>query len=147
MIGNNIRDIDISLESTGTRNLMLLLPCFLVSSMSSPGVVLIDEIDNGIHDKLLLNLMKCINKSHKRQLIITTHNLMLLSDKDLRDYFYFIDMDEKGNKEVKSIYDFDHRIQAEHNLYLGYTKNNWFKGLPWEDIDLNFAELENTLHN
>ena len=31
-------------------------------------------------------------------------------------------MDEKGNKEVKSIYDFDHRIQAEHNLYLGYTK-------------------------
>lgn len=147
MIGNSIRDIDISLESTGTRNLMLLLPYFLISSMDSPGVVLIDEIDNGIHDILLQNLMNSINKSHKRQLIITTHNLMLLSNKDFRDYFYFIDMDENGNKEVKSIYDFDRRIQSEHNLYLGYTKNNWFKGLPWEEINLNFEELESILHN
>ncbi len=146
MIGNSIRDIDISLESTGTRNLLLLLPYFLISSMDSPGVVLIDEIDNGIHDILLQNLMTCLNNSHKRQLIITTHNLMLLSNKELRDYFYFIDMDEKGNKEVKSIYDFDHRIQSEHNLYLGYTKNNWFKGLPWEDINLDFSKLENFLH-
>lgn len=146
MIGGMIRDVDISLESTGTRNLLLLLPYFLISSMPTPGVVLIDEIDNGIHDKLLSNLMNCINKSNKGQLIITTHNLMLLSNRELRDAFYFIDMDENGNKELKSIYDFDHRIQAEHNLYLGYTKNNWFKGLPWEDINLDFVELENSLH-
>ena len=40
---------------------------------------------------------------------------MLLSNKEIKDYFYFIDMDEKGNKEVKSIYNFDHPIQSEHN--------------------------------
>lgn len=138
MIGGKLRDIVFSEESTGTQNLLLLLPYFLIAT--KPGVVAIDEIDSGIHDVLLSNLIGNLLSTNRAQIIMTTHNLFLLTEKKYRDHFYFIDIDEAGNKEIKSVHDFEHRIQQEHSIYSGYIKG-WFSGLPWEDMDIDFSDL------
>ena len=72
MIYGKIMDVDFSLESTGTQNILTLVP-YLISACEGQTVI-IDELDTGIHDLLVKNLLECIARYVKGQLIITTHN-------------------------------------------------------------------------
>ena len=77
MLYGKIIDIDFALESTGTQNILSLIPYFI--SACEGQTVIIDEMDTGIHDLLVKNLLECIFRYVKGQLIITTHNTMLIN--------------------------------------------------------------------
>lgn len=128
-------------ESCGTRNLLALLPYFL-SSMNEC-VVAIDEIDNGIHDILLENLIKNLHTSITGQLIVTTHNTNFINDYEYKDSVYFIVIDkENGEKTIKPLTEFGYRIQPNSNVMANYLKGTFLKR-PWNGMDIDFKGLNN----
>lgn len=138
LISGSERSISYSDESCGTSNLIYLLPyCIAVAHNR---VVAIDEIDNGIHDVLLLNLVKSLYKNINGQLIITTHNTMLLNEYEFKDSFFFIDVDDTGTRSINTPADFGYRIQEGSNVFQNYIRNT-FKGLPWSNMDIDFDDI------
>ena len=76
MIGGVLRDIPVDLESEGTRRIVDKFDTLIGAIMGE--TVIIDEIDNGIHDLLMKNIILSIKDEITGQLIITTHNTLLL---------------------------------------------------------------------
>ena len=140
LISNEERTIPYSDESCGTQNLLYLLPFFISSTKNH--VVAIDEIDNGIHDILFLNLINAVHKSINGQLIISTHNTMLLNEYDFKDSFFFIEVDDRGNRNINSPSDYGYRIQPDSNVAAIYLKGR-FKGIPWSEMNIDFQDIAN----
>lgn len=144
MVANKVITIPFKLESAGTQRLLNVLRAILEALNGQ--TVVYDEIDDGIHDMLMCNILLSAQKEIKGQLIITTHNTLLLEDLDPKSA-YVIYSDYNGNKEARCIADYDIRIQNSHNsrrLYL----NGVFGGIPYNsDIDYsqdiyNFVNME-----
>ncbi|WP_075878177.1 AAA family ATPase [Merdibacter massiliensis] len=138
-IYNQIIDVNYELESTGTQHLITILPFLLMCIEGS--VVVIDEIDAGIHDLLINTILNSIIDSINGQLIVTTHNTMLLDSKISPENIYTFVVDRNANKELVNIADFENRTHP----YLNYRKRyleGMYGGIPHiEDID--FDELHN----
>lgn len=126
IINQNIRSIPYSMESTGTMKLLTLF-LYINRCIVSNETVFIDEIDSGIHDILMNYLLLNLEKEIKGQLIITTHNTLLLQ-KINPEYSYVINVDINGNKSLNCIKDFG-RIQKNHNITTRYL-NGVFGGIP-----------------
>lgn len=90
----------------------------------------------------MTNLIENLEPYIKEQLIITTHNLMLLNINKFQDYFYFIDIDQNGTHTVNTIKDSNIRIQSYYNLMFKYIKG-CFKGIPWENMNIDFSKFNN----
>lgn len=126
LIGNKIRDIDFTIESTGTQNLLdILLPLIEVCLGNT---AIIDEADSGIHDLLFNELIENVGEVIEGQLIITTHNTTLLENLN-NENIYFIQVDSNGNKRIVNINDFDTRTQMYHNIRERYLKGI-YGGVP-----------------
>ncbi len=125
MINGKIRSVPYYLESTGTLKLLDIFPYFYNCLKSE--TVFIDEIDTGVHDILMNHILENLENQIKGQLIITTHNTMLLQ-KMKSDYAYVINIDINGNKTLNCIKDFG-RIQNNHNVSTRYL-NGIFGGVP-----------------
>lgn len=142
IIGGELRDIDFSLESTGTQNLLdILLP--LVES-STGNTSIIDEADAGIHDILFNAVIESISDSIEGQLIVTTHNTTLLERLN-KENIYFILVDDKGNKEIVNVNNFDERTQATHNIRERYLKG-MYGGVPLPG-SFDFEDIFELLQN
>ena len=137
MICDEIKDIDFTLESTGTQQLLSLMP-FILSAVSG-NVVIIDEFDSGIHDLLVRNLILCINDSIKGQLIMTTHNTMIMESDIDKQALYVIISDLNGIKVIKSIEDIEQRVHPNNNVRNRYI-NGLYRGVP-SMMDIDFEEL------
>lgn len=148
MIGGKIRDIEFSKESSGTQKLLdILTP--LIAAISGDTVVF-DEIDNGIHDLLLKNIISSMVDDISGQLIITTHNTMLLEAID-KNSMYIINIDYNGDKSIDCLGDFSN-IQKTNNIRTMYLKG-LFGGIPIsdyidydeiiDDLEENSLETEN----
>lgn len=138
LIYGKIIEISFLEESSGTQALLDLLP-FIISALEGK-IVLIDEIDTGIHDLLITNLLLSIKKI-KGQLIVTTHNTMLLETELNKDAFV-IKIDNEGKKELVAISDFEGRIHPNMNIRKRYLRGDYY-GIPQSmelDYD-NFLEL------
>lgn len=71
----NGKDIPIRYESEGIKKLVCLLPV-LIGAFSNPSVTLaIDELDAGVFEYLLGELLSVFKEQGKGQLIFTSHNL------------------------------------------------------------------------
>ena len=70
MIGGNLKSIPIELESEGTKKIIEEFDTLIGAIMGE--TVVIDEIDNGIHDLLMKNIILSIKDEITGQLIITT---------------------------------------------------------------------------
>ena len=144
MIGGMLKSIPSSLESQGTKR---ILDEFnnLIGALQGKTVV-IDEIDNGIHDLLMKNIIMSIKDEITGQLIITTHNTLLLEILP-KEKIYILSTDYKGNKKISSIKDYDINIQKNHNLRDLYFKGV-FGGIPmtsyvdFEEIRYAFEDAE-----
>jgi len=93
--------------------------------------VVYDEIDDGIHDLLMTNILLSVQDDITGQLILTTHNTLLLEDLNPKAA-YVIYVDDQGNKEARCFDDYDIRIQQSNNqrkLYL----NGVFGGIPFSN--------------
>ena len=76
MIGGEIKPIPSKMELAGTRRILDQFDTLIGSLLGE--TVIIDEIDNGIHDVLMKNIIMAIKDEITGQLIITTHNTLLL---------------------------------------------------------------------
>ncbi len=99
-IAGKLRSIPAENESTGTRSLMAILP-FLLMCVDGKTVI-IDELDTGIHDLLVSQLIKQCIPEITGQLIATTHNTFLMTYRDAPNIF-IISIDRKGFKRIASI--------------------------------------------
>ena len=137
MIYGKIMDVDFSLESTGTQNILTLVP-YLISACEGQTVI-IDELDTGIHDILVKNLLECIAKYVKGQLIITTHNTMLIDSSIPSENIYIFNANSKAEKELIAITDFEGRIHKNNSPRKKYL-NGVYGGIPMF-TDIDFEEL------
>ena len=124
-IKDNVFDISFAAESTGTHELFDLLP-YLVKAIDSKFVI-IDEFGNGIHDLLTVKLIESVNKLIKGQLIITTHNTLLMDQIVIKpEALYFI-MVDGFNKSIKCVTDIEDRLHPKYNYRNRYLTNDLYK--------------------
>lgn len=140
-IAGQKRDIDFSLESTGTQSLLQLLPFMLVVVEGS--VAIIDEFDTGIHDLLVKNLVTSLFENLDGQLIMTTHNTLLMESNVPKECIYVINETTNGNKEIKCITHYDNKIHQNTNIRDQYMLGK-YSGIP-EKTYINFNALLDTL--
>lgn len=119
MIAGKVRHINFDNESAGTQQILDIIKMLL--GLFCGVTVVYDEIDTGIHDLLLNCIINSLVDEISGQLIITTHNTMLLEFVDAKSV-YVIRSDYLGNKEVKCFDEFS--LQNTNN-----ARNKYLKGL------------------
>lgn len=137
VIGGRLINIPFDLESTGTLSILDLIPAIIMAVKG--GTVVIDEFDSGIHDLMVQELVSSINNSLRGQLILTTHNTLLMECDIPSDSLYFITIDENGDKEILCLDDYQHRTHPNHNIRSLYLKG-LYDGIPiTRDLDLEYV--------
>lgn len=142
MIGGKIRTLSFDNESAGTQHIIDIIRSLLGAFCGV--TVVYDEIDDGIHDLLLKNVLESMIDDITGQLIITTHNTYMLESIDIKSV-YLINVDYQGNKEVKCLDKYP-RIQGTNNPRIMYLKG-LFGGVPIVDIldyDTILQELDDS---
>ena len=117
------------MESNGTRKLVSIFNTLI--TCSSDGIAFIDEMDSGVHDKLICDLLSQTLPEVGGQLIITTHNTELLKHVPPKNVFV-IDVDSDGYKEVRN-FNKTVRTQTNNNNQTRYM-NNAVGGIPFIGI-------------
>ena len=136
-IYNKLIDIEYNRESTGTKNILKILP-YLISAAKGKTVI-IDEIDNGVHDLLMLKILENLSEDLKGQLIITTHNTLLLEEEFIKDSIYIFKVDENANKKLLALNKFEGRVHPNLSIRKRYLKG-LYGGIPFP-MDIDFNEL------
>lgn len=137
LIYGKVVDIDVKSESTGTLHLLDILP-FLLMGVEGRTVI-IDELDSGIHDLLVNNILNNMVDAIKGQIIITTHNTMLLESSIEPAYIYTFMVDADANKTLTSIVSYEDRTHPNLNYRSRYLKG-MYGGVPISR-DIDFEEL------
>lgn len=99
-ISGCIRRIGYGFESRGVSELVSLFPRILGCCRGR--VAFVDELDSGIHDKLVLDLLDQVVPAITGQLVMTTHNTSLLEKLDPR-CTYIIGIDADGDRSVSPV--------------------------------------------
>lgn len=139
LIYGKVIDISARSESTGTLHLLEILP-FLLMGVEGE-IVVIDELDAGIHDLLVDNILTNVMDSIRGQLIITTHNTMLLETEIDPSYVYTFLVDRDAKKSLVPITAFEERAHPNLNYRNRYLKG-MYGGVPMLG-DIDFDELWN----
>lgn len=125
-IEDKIFNIDFSLESSGTKEILQLLPAFV--SAAAGKCVIIDEYGSRIHDVLSAKLLESIVNQISGQLILTTHNTMIMECSNLQpDSLYFIIDDKTLKKSVKCITELEERLHPNYNYRTRYLTQDIYK--------------------
>ena len=142
-IAGKPRDIDFSLESTGTQSLLQQLPFMLVAVKESVSVI--DEFDTGIHDLLVKALATSLYDSIEGQLIMTTHNTLLMESSIPKECIYVINELASGDKEIQCILHYNNKIGDNNNIRKQYLLGK-YTGIP-ESVLIDFKTLLSTLND
>lgn len=140
-IAGKIKDIDFSIESTGIQSMLQQLPFMLVASKGSTAII--DEFDTGIHDLLVKELILSLLEDIDGQLILTTHNTLLMESDIPKESIYVINEQDSCNKEIQCILYYDNKIGTRNNIRNQYFAGK-YKGIPTTK-KINFHELLNEL--
>ena len=140
-IAGKERDIDFELESTGTQSLIQQLPFMLVVVKGS--VAVIDEFDTGIHDLLVKALASSRYDNIERQLIMTTHNTLLMESDIPKECIYVINELDNNEKEIQCILHYNNKIGDRNNIRKQYLLGK-YSGIP-DDTRIDFKSLLGTL--
>ncbi len=127
LVAGQNRHIEFSRESTGNHQILRVL-CYLLTACFG-GVVVIDEADSAVHDYLFKKVCDEISPFIDGQVIMTTHNTMLMESTFARNTTYILSEDHTGDKIVKAISDYDKRTYLNNNIRNKYL-NNEYGGLP-----------------
>ena len=134
MIAGKVRTISIENESAGTQQVLNIVRTIL--GLFCGVTVIYDEIDNGIHDILLSQIIHSLKGKITGQFIITTHNTLLMEEMDPHSA-YVIQVDYKGDKEVHCVADY--AVQNNNNIRVKYLKGA-FGGTPYVD-GIDYGEI------
>lgn len=121
-------------ESDGSRRVIDLLPAFLeLSEQTSPKVYVIDEIDRSLHPLLIQQLLEaylanCSTETRK-QLLLTTHNVMLMNQQLLRrDEMWVAERDKSGASSLFSFSEYKD-VRYDKDLRKSYLQGR-LGGIP-----------------
>lgn len=106
-----VREIPAVSESTGVRTLIRLFRPLV--ACAEGGVAFIDEMDAGVHEKMLRDILEEVLPDLDGQLIATTHNASLLEMLNPRNAF-FLRSDAEGSVEASSLHSIC-KTQKNHN--------------------------------
>ena len=129
-----IVEFDESEESEGTLALFAFVGPWL-DVIENERVLVVDELDTSLHPLLVHHLVKRLHhESTKAQLIFTTHDTTLLSQKLLRrDQIWFMEKDDKSATRLYPLSDFSPRDHEA--IERGYL-NGRYGGIPFlKDLD------------
>ena len=132
-------------ESTGTRRLFEFLPIFLSLWNNEPCVWILDEVEREFHTgltrKILQEFLNSCAENTRTQVLINTHDLMLM-DQDIfrKDEILITERDRKGVSHLISLGEFA-GIRNDLDLRNSYLEGR-FGGLPEFD-DAAFEEAVN----
>ncbi|MCK9315709.1 MAG: ATP-binding protein [Verrucomicrobia bacterium] len=121
-------------ESDGTQRVIDLLPAFLeLSSQASKKVYVIDELDRSLHTLLTRNLLKTYlshcNPEKRSQLLLTTHDVLLMDQKLLRrDEMWVTERDSNESSNLFSFSDYKD-IRYDKDIRKSYLQGR-FGGIP-----------------
>jgi len=131
LINGKILDVPFSLESTGTQKILDVFP-FMFSAISG-STVLVDEVDSGIHDLLMCNIIELVSEALEEsvngQFIVTTHNTLLMKQLP-NDNVYILRADAQGNKDIVTIDEYKFRTQKTNSKQSKYL-NGDYSGIPF----------------
>lgn len=131
-IAGEIRPIPAEMESTGTKT-MINIMSYLIACIEGR-IVFVDEIDAGVHDLLITEVVKQMMQSIKGQLVATTHNTCLM-DELPPDKVYVIGIDRNGFKKIRCVSSIE-RIKPRNSIRHKYYEGN-FLGIPYvSELDL-----------
>ena len=124
-ISGTIRDIPGSKESSGTKNLMTMLPYLL--HCADGGMLFLDDLDVGIHDIMIEALLKDCLPEITGQLVATTTDTWLM-DESRAESIFILRIDMNGYKEIRSVAS----IEKPHkgtNIQRRYAAG-YYNGIP-----------------
>jgi len=132
----NHEPIEFSLdeESDGTRALFAFAGP-LLDVVENERVLVVDEFDTSLHPLLVHYLVKLLHhQGSKAQLIFTTHDTTILSQKILRrDQVWFMEKNDKNSTHLYPLSDFSPRDNEA--IERGYL-NGRYDGIPFlKDLD------------
>lgn len=130
-IDNKIRKIDFENESTGIKFLFDLIPYIVLSLKGYP--IILDEFDMGLHDMLSYNLLNMIVSATDGQLIVTSHNTLLMETNNTynnenyisKENIYIIYKNDDGLKDIKCVDEFGKKIAQSTNIRNQYFNNTY----------------------
>ena len=132
-------------ESDGTR-VMFHIMLTILDILKNNKILLIDELENSLHSKIVEYIVGLFHASNTAQLIYTTHNTNLLDLNKLRkDQIYFVNKKEDASTDLYSLFDYkDFRdtMDAEKAYLQGR-----FDAIPYINDSLeNLKSLVNESH-
>ncbi len=127
-------EFNISQESKGTQKLYAL-SASIIEVLKEGGILFIDEFDTNLHPELteyIISLFNSINNNKKNaQLIVITHNPLLMDSKYIRrDQIWIVDKDKYGSSDLYRVTDFN--VRKDKKLMKSYLLGQ-FGSVP--DID------------
>lgn len=94
-------------ESAGTQKLFFIM-LSIIDIIKNNKILLIDEIEESLHTRIVEYIVNLFNKSKNAQLIFATHNTKLLNlNKPRKDQIYFTNKNNKGATDLYSLYDYN----------------------------------------
>jgi len=138
--------LPIEMESQGTRRFYGfagLLSLLIKNSVAFP----IDELEASLHPELYIHfLLSFLINSKNSQIIATTHNREILSNKDIfrNDAIWFTDKSETCATELYSLSDFDSKVVRDTSNILNAYKTGKLGGTPnLGDYYINIEDEKN----
>ena len=144
----NRKEIPLQFESQGIKKIVSILQLLIVVYNKSSITVAIDELDSGIFEYLLGELLNIISEKGKGQLIFTSHNLRPLETID-RGFIAFTTTNPQ-NRYIR----FNH-VKDNHNLrdfyfrdiVLGEQSEEVYEPTNNYEIALAFREAGDTIES
>lgn len=121
-------------ESDGTRALFAFAGPWL-DVLENDRILVVDELDTSLHPLIVHQLVKLFHQyASKAQLIFTTHDTTILSQKLLRrDQIWFMEKDDKHSTQLYSLADFTPR---DNEIIERSYLNGRYGGIPFlKDLD------------
>jgi len=108
-------------ESNGTQKLIILLSEF-IKGINNKNIFLIDELDSGIHTKILKYLILMFMKKNKgAQLLFSSHDMPTLSSSIFRkDEIYFAAINDSKFTSIVSLWEFGSDVREANNFAKTY---------------------------
>lgn len=129
-------------ESQGTIKLFFIM-LTLLDVIRNNKILLIDEIEESLHPKIIEYIFNLFRAGEKAQLLCTTHNTQFLDLKKLRkDQVYFVNKGQSGASDLYSLYDYND-FRDTMDLEKAYLQGR-FDAIPI--INDSFEQLKSLLN-
>lgn len=130
-------------ESAGTIKLFWMM-LIILDVVRNNKILLIDEIGDSLHVKMIEYIIQIFNTGSQAQLIFSTHNTSILDlDKFRKDQVWFVNKKMDGSSDLYSLYDYGD-FRDTMNVEKAYLQGR-FDSIPI--IDNSKEKLNELIHN